>query len=87
MFVGVVEVTSRTDLDDDNSFVGQMRISVSVLIVRVAHVQQLVAVLHQLRPGHAAVVVNDDAAARGQGIVVHLDGGYGGSLSGPKKML
>ncbi len=49
----------------------------------VAHdVQQLARVLHQLRPGHAAVVVDDDAAARGQGVVVHLDGGYGGSLSG-----
>ena len=62
-----------------------MRISVSGLKTRVAHVEQLVGVLHQLRPGHAAVVVNDDAAARGQGVVVHLDGGYGGSLSGPKK--
>jgi hypothetical protein len=40
-----------------------------------------------LTPAHAAIVVNDDPVARGQGVIVHLDSGYGGSLSGQRGVI
>ncbi len=43
--------------------------------------------LMTLTPGQVAVVVNDDPATRGQGVIVHLDSSYGGSLSGQKDVI